>query len=60
MLDICWWSMHLLSKREPIITHNQKLTIQGDRKLNSLHFDTKEAYIATKSRSSDHCFATVL
>ena len=49
MSDIHWWSMRLLSKRKPIFKHSEKLTIQGDRKLNSRHFDTKEAYIAMKS-----------
>ena len=41
MSDMYWWSMRLLSKRKPIFTHTKKVTIQGDRKLNSRHFDTK-------------------
>ena len=44
MSDIHLWS----SKRKPIFTDSKKITVQGDRKLNSRHFDTKYAYIAVE------------
>ena len=39
--DLQLQSMRLSSKRKPIFTHTEKLTIQSDRELNSGHFDTK-------------------
>ena len=41
MSDMHWWSVRFLSKRKPIFTHTEILTIQRDRKLDSRHFDTK-------------------
>ena len=49
MLDIYWWSVRLLNKTKAVFTQTKKLTYLGDRKLNSCHFDTKEAYTAKKS-----------
>ena len=41
MSDMHWWSTDLLVKIKPTFTLIKKLTIQGDRKLNSQNFDTK-------------------
>ena len=41
MSDMHWWSTDLLGKIKSIFTLIEKLTIQGDRKLNSRNFDTK-------------------
>ena len=46
MSDLHLQSIRLLSKRKPIFTHTETLTIQGDRKLNSCHFDTKQHFQA--------------
>ena len=41
MSDMHWWSTDLLGKIKSIFTLIEKLTIQGERKLNSRNFDTK-------------------